>query len=87
MARQSDPLFEPTSSLMETLTLSTDDPAQEDQLQRYQERVEKLPQPDREVEIDIGQYFMTKHTDEFLQFVKTTHQMTRYIKKETWNRV
>ena len=30
LARQSDPLFVPTSSLMKTLTPSTDDPAQED---------------------------------------------------------
>ena len=43
LAGQSDPLFVPTRSLMKTLTPSTDDPAQEeDLLQRYQERVEKL---------------------------------------------
>ena len=33
MVGQSDPLFEPTSSLMKTPTPSTDDPAQEDALQ------------------------------------------------------
>ena len=38
---QSDPLFVPTSSLMKTPTPSTDDPAQEDLLQKYQERVVK----------------------------------------------
>ena len=35
---QSDPLFVSKSSLMKTPTLSTDDPAQEDLLQKYQER-------------------------------------------------
>ena len=39
---QSDPLFVPTSSLMKTPTPSTDDPAQEDLLQKYRERVERL---------------------------------------------
>ena len=42
---QSDPLFVPKSSLMKTPTPSTDDPAQEDLLQKYQERVERLSQP------------------------------------------
>ena len=42
---QSDPLFVPTSSLMKTPTHFTDDPAQEDQMQKYQERVDKLSQP------------------------------------------
>ena len=37
VAGQSDPLFVPTSSLMKTPTPSTDDPAQEDLLQKYQE--------------------------------------------------
>ena len=37
LAGQSDPLFVPTSSLMKTLAPSTDDPAQEDLLQKYQE--------------------------------------------------
>ena len=41
LAGQSDPLFVPTSSLMKTPILSTDDPAQEDLLHKYQERVEK----------------------------------------------
>ena len=34
LAGQSDPLFEPASLLMKTPTLSTDDPAQEDLLQK-----------------------------------------------------
>ena len=41
LAGQSDPSFVPTSSLEKTPTPSTDDPAQEDQLQKYQERVAK----------------------------------------------
>ena len=74
---QSDPLFVP--SVMKTLTTSTDDPApEEDLLQRYQERVEKLSQQYRVIKIcpgagflttvEVGQYFMTKDTEEFSQF-------------------
>ena len=37
LAEQCDPLFEPASLLMKTPTLSTEDPAQEDLLQKYQE--------------------------------------------------
>ena len=44
VAGQSDPLFAPTSSLMKTSTPSTDDPAQEDLLQKYQEKAERLSQ-------------------------------------------
>ena len=47
MVGQSDPLFVPTSSLMKTPTPSTDDPAQEDLLQEFQERVERLSQQNR----------------------------------------
>ena len=39
---KSDTLFVPKSSLMKTPTHSTDDPAQEDLLQKYQERVDRL---------------------------------------------
>ena len=57
----------------------TGDPAQEeDLLQRYQERVEKLSQQDRVIifcndagfltTVEVGQYFMTKDTEEFSQF-------------------
>ena len=41
---QSDPLFVPTSSLMETPTPPTDDPAQENLLQRYQQRGDRPSQ-------------------------------------------
>ena len=44
LAGQPDPLFEPASSLMKTPAHSTDDPAQEDLLQKYQERAERLSQ-------------------------------------------
>ena len=69
---QSDPLFVPTS-VMKTSTPSTDDPAQEDLLQKYQERVDKLSQQNRVIKfcidarflttVDVGQYFMTKDTE------------------------
>ena len=42
LARQVDPLFVPTSSLMQTPTPSIEDSEQEDLLQQYQERVERL---------------------------------------------
>ena len=78
MAGQSDPLFVPASSLMKTPTPSTDDPTQEDLLQKYQERAERLSQQNRVIKIctdagflttvDVGQYFMTKDTGELSQF-------------------
>ena len=50
-------------------------PAQEDLLQKYQERVERLSQQNRVIKmctdagflttVDVGQYFMTKDTEEF----------------------
>ena len=46
MVGKSDPLSVPTS-VMKTPTPLTDDPAQEDLLQTYQERVERLSQQDR----------------------------------------
>ena len=81
MARQSNPLFVPTSSLMKTPTLSTNDPAiEEDLLQKYQERVERLSQQNRVIKfctdagflttVDVRQYFMTKDTEEFSQFTE-----------------
>ena len=77
---QSDPLFVPTR-VMKTPTLSTDDPAQEDLLQKYQERVDKLSQQNRVIKfcidarfltkVDVGQFFMTENTEEFSQFTKS----------------
>ena len=62
---------------MKTPTSSTDDPAQEDPLQKYQERVERPSQQNRVIKfcmdagflttVDAGQY-MTKDTAEFSQF-------------------
>ena len=78
VAGQSDPLFVPTSLLMTTSTPSTEVPAQEDLLQKYQERVERLSQQNRVIKfctgagflttVEVGQYFMTKDTEEFSQF-------------------
>ena len=80
LAGQSDPLFAPASLLMKTPTPSTDDPVQEDPLQKYQERVERLSQQNRVIKIctdagflttvEVGQFFMTKDTDEFSQFTE-----------------
>ena len=77
LAGQSDPLFVPTSSLMKIPTLSTDDPSHEDLLQKYKERVERLPQQNRVIKfcidagflttVEVGQYIMTKDTEEFSQ--------------------
>ena len=78
MAEQSDPHVAPADLLVTTFTLSIEIPAQENLLQKHKERVEKLPQPDRLIKIctdagflktvEVGQYFMTKHIDEFLHF-------------------
>ena len=63
---------------MKTPTPLTDDRVQEDLLQGYQERVERLSQQDRVIKfctdagflttVEVGQYFMTKDTEEFAQF-------------------
>ena len=66
---------------MKKPTLSIDDPAQEDLLQKYQERGERLSQQDRVIKfctdagfltsVDVGQYFTTKDTEEFSQFTES----------------
>ena len=81
MEGQSDPLYVPTSSLVKTPAPSTDNPAQEDLLQKHQERVERLSQQNRVIKfcsdarflttVDVGQYFMTKDTEEFSQFTES----------------
>ena len=81
LAGQCYPLFVPTSSLMKTPTPSTDDPAQEDLCQKFQERVDRLSQQNRVTKIctdagflktvDVGQYFMTKDTEEISQFTES----------------
>ena len=80
LAGQSDPVFEPAKLLIMTPRPSIEIPTQENLLQKYKERVERLPQQDRLVNIftdagflktvEVGQYFMTKHTDEFSQFTE-----------------
>ena len=61
------------------ILLNDDDPAHKEfLLQRYGERIEKLPQQDRLSKfctdagflsvVENGQYFMTKDTEEFSQF-------------------
>ena len=70
------------TSVIKTPTPSTDDPAQEeDLLQQYQERVDKLSQQNRVIKIcidagflttiDVGQCFMTKDTEEFTQLAES----------------
>ena len=80
VAEQSDPLFAPADLLIMAPTPSIEIPAQENLLQKHKETVEKLPQPDQLIRIcadagllktvEVGKYFMTKHTDEFLQFAE-----------------
>ena len=81
LAGQSDPLFAPANLLIMTPTPSIEIPAQVNLVQKHKERVERLPQQDRLIKIctdagflktvEVGQYFMTKHTDKFLQFTET----------------
>ena len=80
MAEQPDPFFAPADLLIMTPTSSVEIPAQENLLQKYQARVERLSQQNRVINIctdagflttvDVGQYFKTKHTDEFTQFAE-----------------
>ena len=71
----------PTPSILHVL-LNSDDPAHKELLlQRYGERIEKLSQQDRLSKfctdagflttVDVGQYFMTKDTQEFSQFTES----------------
>ena len=65
---------------MKTPTPLTDDLAQEDRLQKYQERVGWLSQQNRVMKmcidagflttVEVVQYFMTKDTEEFSQFTE-----------------
>ena len=78
MRGQSSSSFVP-SVIKTNVPLNNDDHVHKDLvLQRYRERIEKLPQQDRMSKlctdakflttIEIGQYFMTKDTEEFSQF-------------------
>ena len=75
LAGQSDP--EPARLLMTTPTPSTEVPAQDNLLQKYKERVEKLSQQDTSSKknctdagflttVEVGQYFMMKDTERVL---------------------
>ena len=80
LAGQSDPLFAPANLEIMTPRPSIEILAQENLLQKYKERVERLPQQDRVINmctdagflttVEVGQYFMTKDTDEFSQFAE-----------------
>ena len=80
LAEQSDPLFEPASLLIMTPTPSIEIPAQENLVHKHKERVERLSQQDRVINIctdarflrtvEVGQYFMTKDTEEFSQITE-----------------
>ena len=80
MAEQSDPSFAPADFLIMTPTSSVEIPAQENLLQKHKERVERLSQPDQLIKVcidagflktgEVGQYFMTKHTEKLLQFAE-----------------
>ena len=65
---------------MTTPTPSTEVPAQENLLQKNKERMERLSQQDRLIKtctdagflttVEVGQYFMTKDTEEFSHFAE-----------------
>ena len=75
MVEQSDPLFAPVKLTIMTPRPSIEIPALENLLQKYKERLEGFPQQDRLIKIctdpglletvEVGQYSMTKHIDEF----------------------
>ena len=91
--------IEPASLLMTTSTPSTEVPAQEDLLQKYRERVEMLSQQNRVIKIctdagflttvEVGQYFMTKDTEEFSQFIEpvTCREYTAKMKNHLTRKV
>ena len=80
LARQSDPLFELARLLLATPTLSTEVRTQENFVEKYNQRVERLSQQDRWINIctdarflttvEVGQYFMTEDTEEFSHFAE-----------------
>ena len=78
VAEQFDPFFAPADVMIMTPTSSVEILAKENLLQKHKERVEYLSQPDQLIKVctdagflktvEVGQYFTTKHTDEFSQF-------------------
>ena len=98
VAEQSDPFFAPADLLIMTPTSSIEIPAQENLLQKHEERVKNLPQPDQLIKVctaagflktvEVGQYFM-KNTDEFLHFAEPVtcreffyHKMTNQLTRK-----
>ena len=76
LAGQSDPLFEPAKLLITTPTPSIAIFAQENLLQKstrneWKDRLIKICTDAGFLKtVEVGQYFMTKHTDEFSQFTE-----------------
>ena len=80
LARQSDPLFEPASLLMTTPTPSIEIPAQEKFIAKVQRTSGKAlttkPSDKKCIDagflttVEVGQYFVTKDTEEFSQFTE-----------------
>ena len=78
---QFDPMFVPTKLLITTPAPSIEIHAQEILLQKYKERVERLSQQNSAIRnctdagflrtVEVGQYFMTKDTDEFSKFTES----------------
>ena len=60
LAEQLDPLFAPANLLIMTRKLSMEILAQENLLQKYKERVERLPQPGRLIKICTDAGFLKK---------------------------
>ena len=58
LAGQSDPLLEPAKLLITTSRPSIETLAQENLVQKYKERVERLPQQDRLIKICIDAGFL-----------------------------
>ena len=80
LAGQSDPLFAPANLLITTPTPSIEIPGQENLLQKHK-RTSGKASTTRSIDkictdagflktVEVGQCFMTKHTDEFLQFAE-----------------
>ena len=74
MGGQSSSSFVP-SVIKTEVPLDCDDLVHKDLLlQKYRERIEKLSQQDKQMDagflnvVEVGQYFMTKDTEEFSQF-------------------
>ena len=77
LAGQSDPLFVATC-VTKTLTPSTNDPAQEDLLQKYQERVDKLSQQNRVTKIVLMQDSWQRLKSDSTSWQKDTEEFSQF---------